>query len=133
MDAAIIQQAKALSIADKASLISILNESINEDVTAMLADICTTKEKKASIYLGLAGQVLGLPSISMTSRKAGQVLARQLVMKQLRDEGLTTTAIGKLMGKDHATVIHLVESLTFDIKYNDDLKHTWNEFQKMIK
>jgi chromosomal replication initiation ATPase DnaA len=34
------------------------------------------------------------------------IRARREVMRRLRDDGFTTTQIGRWMGRDHSTVIH---------------------------
>jgi chromosomal replication initiation ATPase DnaA len=40
------------------------------------------------------------------SRRVPVARARREVMRRLRDDGFTTTQIGRWMGRDHSTVIH---------------------------
>lgn len=44
--------------------------------------------------------------ISGPSRLAAHCAARWQVMRELRDKGLSTPAIGRILNRDHSTILH---------------------------
>ena len=56
-------------------------------------------------------------TLNTVTRKYPYPLLRAMVYKQLRDEGFSSTAIGKVAGKDHATVLQVIQTLVGVIDY----------------
>lgn len=68
-----------------------------------------------------ANQYFGF-NLLETTRVQNFVLGRQMLMKKLKDSGYGYTEIGKLLNKDHSTIIHGVRAITEKIGINSELK-----------
>lgn len=80
-------------------------------------------------------QILGEP-VKFDSRVTRFVWARTMVAYQLTREGYTLVETGRLMQKDHATIIHMrkkmQDALSFEYAYKD-IVDIWKQFQKLIR
>lgn len=72
----------------------------------------------------------------LKDRRKEQVAFRNMIQKQMHDDGFTYVAIAQTLGKTHATVIHAVNAcndmLLYPIVGDEDFLEVWNEFQKLI-
>lgn len=79
-------------------------------------------------------EILG-EKIPVKSRESRYVWARAMVAYQLTQEGFTTMEVGRMIGKDHSTIIYLRDrmrdALSFRQAYWDIVK-IWETFQKKI-
>lgn len=68
-------------------------------------------------------------------RDTKYVWARSMIAYQLMQEGFTSSKAGRVLEKDHATVLHMVikmkEALQFPQMYWD-IMPLWNEFQNKL-
>lgn len=90
----------------------------------------TTKKKLLKQILNLEtnltiGQIVELTGYTWEelniSRLRCKVVWRQLIMSYLYANGMTLQSIGEKFGKDHATVIHAIESFINLHRWNDEL------------
>lgn len=65
--------------------------------------------------------VFGIEDMVSSSRQRKYIDARMVYCKILKDRGHTFVAIGKSLGKDHATVIHHVVKSEYLLKAERDL------------
>ena len=69
------------------------------------------------------------------SRKREDVAGRMCIAYQLRADGYSTNEIGKLVGRDHATILYLCKQMEVCIKYPNSYRSEsdmWEEFQSML-
>lgn len=82
----------------------------------------------------VASRIVGVDNTN-ESRNRGSVLARSMVAFQLKCDGMNLTNIGKLMGKDHSTVSHMINKM-IDIFAYPNLFYRenayWNQFKNII-
>ena len=68
------------------------------------------------------------------SRKRELVFSRYLIYYQLRKQGLTFARIGKIMNKDHATIVHGVAKLKNDLEIKfEPVYSNFKKFEKAMK
>ena len=68
------------------------------------------------------------------SRKRELVFSRYLIYYQLRKQGLTFARIGKIMNKDHATIVHGVAKLKNDLETKfEPVYSNFKKFEKAMK
>lgn len=119
------QMVDSLSRTDKEYLVGYITQTLNlqNDLEARPARIC-------EIMRGIVGDFVG------ARRNANLVWARTMVAYQLKLDGFSTGRIGKELGKDHSSVMHMTrkmqDALNFPKMYWD-IMPIWNEFQKRIK
>lgn len=68
------------------------------------------------------------------SRKRESVAARTIAAYQLYKEGLTQTAIGALMGKNHSTIVYYIDRMDIILNlpgYKAE-RETWQEFKDKL-
>lgn len=79
-------------------------------------------------------EILGEP-IPTKSRVTRYVWARTMVAYQLIMEGYSTVEVGKMLNKDHSTVIHLRNKMQDALDYRFaymDIMIIWDQFQNKI-
>jgi hypothetical protein len=86
------------------------------------------KEIVANVATEVTGYKVTPELLESRTRKREVVIARQVLMKIMRDEGMTLSAVGSCFGKDHATVLHAVKTVNRDLDSNYQL--TINVYQK---
>ena len=70
----------------------------------------------------------------LSSRKQPNIIWRYAICMTLRNEGHTFSNIGKVLGKDHSSVVHACASMRDIIKYNPTSLYTkiWKIFTSSI-
>lgn len=113
------------------NLCAALQESILQERMDGKKPVCS----RGDILLEMMGEILGEP-VDLKSRDARFVWARTMVTYQLLQEGFSTTEAGRMIGKDHSTVINMrrrmQDALSLPQAYRD-IVEIWNEFQKRIQ
>lgn len=90
---------------------------------------------RGQILLDCMGEILGEP-VPVKSRESRFVWARAMVAYQLTEEGITTNEAGRMMGKDHTTIMYLrnrmKDALAFPSMYQD-IMPIWEQFKNKIE
>ena len=92
------------------------------------------KDKSANRYVKLMSDIVGA-NILLKSRKQMLVWARNMVAYQLRLDGYSLQAIGRLLDLDHSTVVHCeqqVRRMLLAPSMYEDEAEVWEEFQKQL-
>jgi hypothetical protein len=78
--------------------------------------------------------ITGIPPRELLGRSSTRRLnsARQLLWLRLREEGYTTTEIGKRFGRNHSSVVSGVKTVRNLIETGDLLVRGWNEKIKIM-
>lgn len=112
------------------NLCAALQESILQERMDGKKLVCN----RGDILLEMMGEILGEP-VDLKSRDARFVWARTMVTYQLLQEGFSTTEAGRMIGKDHSTVINMrmrmQDALDLPQAYKDII-NIWNQFQNKI-
>lgn len=93
------------------------------------------KDKRANRYVKLMSDIVGA-NILLKSRKQILVWARNMVAYQLRLDGYSLPAIGRLLDLDHATVVHCekqVKRMLLSPTMYENEAEVWAEFKKQLK
>lgn len=82
------------------------------------------KEIVANVATEVTGYKVTPELLESRTRKREVVIARQVLMKIMRDEGMSLSAVGSSFRKDHATVLHAVKTVNRDLdaKYHVTMK-----------
>jgi len=67
------------------------------------------------------------------NRKLELVSKRVIIMKLLRENGFTYTAIGKAFDRDHSTVLHSINVIFEQLKNNDKFISEFEKFKYLFK
>lgn len=125
---ALTKQCLGLNYEDRKTLIDNLQRSLETDVNP-------ESKGKAAHYLDVMSDIVGRP-IPLRIRESVFVWCRDMVIYQLLSEGYNTIQVGKMMSKNHATVIHArdtwQDALNFPFAFRAEMK-IWKEFQKRIE
>ena len=109
---------------DRLSLFRSLKQSLRRPVDS----------NRGNVLLGYMEEILGEP-IKLKSGLSRFVWARTMVAYQLTQERFSTLEIGRMLGKDHTTIIYMrdkmQDALSLPQAYRDILP-IWNEFKKRI-
>lgn len=72
--------------------------------------------------------------IDMTdkNRKRKYIIARMIYAKLLKEKGYTLVYIGKVIGKDHATIIHYLDIIDWDLKNDFDIREAFNKIKALF-
>lgn len=93
------------------------------------------KDKRANKYVKLMSDIVGA-NIMQKSRKQILVWSRNMVAYQLRQDGYSLYAIGRLLDMNHSTVVHcnrqVSRMLMSPTMYVAEVE-VWKEFQKQLK
>ncbi len=110
-----------------------------DNVKEALNDIISPNVKRQitpQLIINIVAEHFGITEDDIISKRRNSefVQPRQICMylcRKLTDESLQS--IGKALGKkDHTTVIHGIEKITEDVKYNEDLKNRIDIIMKKI-
>lgn len=75
----------------------------------------------------------GIEDIGVKDRSHDIAMARWLYCKLCREHtNGTMSAIGKLINRDHSTVVHAVKSLEFEFLYNKDLQTKYDDLSIIV-
>lgn len=88
---------------------------------------------RVETYKGYIESILGR-SLN-NSRKREDVAGRMCIAYQLRVDGFSTGEIGKMVGRNHATVLYLCKQMQCCIAYPNSYRSEhdmWEAFQNML-
>lgn len=92
-------------------------------------------DHRYDVLIQVMQDILG-EEIPREGRKAEWVWARTMAVYQMRQEGYTLCDIGKQMGRNHASVIHLLDkmqnALDYPVMY-PDVMPIWFNFKVKLK
>lgn len=120
------RQCLALSMEDKEQLIKVLNASIIDEIE---------DDGRFHVLLKIATEIVG-DGILTRSRDYNCVMGRKMIAWQMREEGYSLQAIGRRMGRHHATILHLLRLMEDMFKFPGCFKTDeayWKQFTKRIK
>ena len=113
-----------MSKEERMRLISILKESLEET---------PVDGGQFKVLYRAATDVCG-DGILSNVRNFNLIMGRRMIAYQMRKEGCSLCAIGKKLGKHHASVLHMIrmmdDAITFQFK--EELKY-WDKFQEKLK
>ena len=93
-----------------------------------------THQNRGQILMGMMEEIQGEP-VPDKSRKPRWVWCRRMVAYQLLLEGYSLHETGRMIGKDHATVVQMrhrmQDAFCYPYAYRDILE-LWKNFQKKI-
>lgn len=121
------QQCLGLPYGERLSLCASLQKSIAADHPRNF--------NRGKILLGIIEEILGM-KVPSDSRQTMYVWARTMVAYQLIKEGYSTTETGRMLSKDHSTIIHLKhkmeDALAYEYAYQD-IVDIWKQFQNKLQ
>lgn len=127
MDKDLFRKVEKMSDEDKKNLIAHLQNSLQPD-----AKIITVDERYAKL-VQIAEDMFEY-RMKPSRRSLEDVMIRRFVAYRLRIEGFSYSSIGHAMGKNHATIVHLVNQVKdyFSLPnlYKQDIKR-YLEFDSM--
>lgn len=79
-------------------------------------------------------EVTGLSKeeLQSTTRKFKCVIARQIVFEYLIRKQLSTSQIGKVFNRDHATVLHGVKQIRGLLKHDKEIRFIKHRFDALV-
>ncbi len=85
------------------------------------------------ILLDVAEEMFG-EEILTKLRNYHRVTARQFIAYQMKQEGYSYSAIGRLLGRSHSTVIRMCAMMddVFRFRFQPEMK-LWNQYQMKLK
>lgn len=90
----------------------------------------TTKQTYPKLYLikEEVEKLTGIDDICVKNRQRYFVMARWLYVKAAREfTEHSTMGIGDAIHRDHSTVVHALNNMEFDFKYDADLQNKYDE------
>lgn len=109
--------------ADREKLIKVLSESLEERLL--------TEERFKTLY-DIATDMMG-NGILTGSRDFNLVLARRMIVYQLKSEGYSWSAMGRFLIRHHASIIHMWKMMDDAIRFGFKLELAyWEEFQRRL-
>lgn len=118
------RQCLALSYDNRVRLIKVLQGSLRDNEIAA---------KRFHVLLTIASNVVG-HGIMGKSKDLKPVIGRRLIAYQMRQEGYSSPLIGRLLGKNHTSVLHM-ESMMEDairFQFRPELTY-WEEFKQKLQ
>ena len=123
----LVDRCLSLSRHKRESLIKVLQKSLVRNET--------NGDNRFQVLLKVATDMFG-QGILTGSREFGFVLARRMIVYQMRTEGYSLMEIGRHLVRHHASVYQLQRKMEDVLKYPkmfSDETRMWNEFQEKIK
>jgi len=71
--------------------------------------------------------------VRSASRLRRNVVARNLCIRQLRSMGYTLVGIGELFNRNHSSVMHSLNTIEMDIRFDEYAKTASNKFDKLLE
>lgn len=112
---------------ERKALYMAIGESLRPQVPSL-------EDRYRAVRLALES-VTGHP-LDLKSRTREATLERAVVAYQLLSEGFSTTKVGKVIGRNHATVIHarhLIEDIFLYSRLYSYEFHLWINFKKALQ
>lgn len=66
------------------------------------------------------------------NRKRKYIIARMIYAKLLKEKGYTLVYIGKVIGKDHATIIHYLDIIDWDLKHDEVIREAYDKIKNLF-
>lgn len=88
---------------------------------------------RAETYRDYIEKILGRSLNNSRSRE--DVAGRMIIAYQLRADGYSTMEIGRMVGRNHATILYLCKQMQSCIAYPNSYRSEhdmWEEFQNML-
>lgn len=104
MDSELVERVEKMSDEDKKQLIAHLQNSLAPDAEIISIDA------RYEALLKIAEDLFDY-KMKTSRRDARDVMIRRFIAYKLREEGYSFAAIGHAIGKNHATVFHLVSQM----------------------
>lgn len=126
LDGNLIRECLHLKAEHKARLIAILQESMDRKKSG---------DKRFETLLAIATDICGSGIMTHTVEPVS-TLGRNMIAYQLRQEGYKTTEIGRLLKRDHSTVVYMISKVHDLVEYPNvfvDEEKIWNKFQQRLK
>lgn len=123
-------QCLQLSPGEKRYIIDRLTKSCHEEERKF-----SKRAERGQELIDMVCDILGIEEIP-NNRDNMSVFARSLVAYQMYLEGFTTTYIGKVINRDHSTIISLIERVSNMLMMPNFYPHeivVWDEFKKRIE
>ena len=115
-----------LPLEDKENLIRVLNDSIVDEIE---------DDGRFHHLLKIATDIVG-DGILSRSRDRNCVIGRMMIAWQMREEGYSLVAIGRRLGRHHATIHHLLMYMEDVFNFPGAFKTEeayWKLFERRIK
>lgn len=122
----LMQQCLSLPKEERERLSYMLNESLKEKKNA---------NRRFKELLEVATSLLGF-GIDSKCRDSSCVIGRMLIIYKMRQEGFSSTQIGLMLGRSHATILHFEKKMEDVFVYPEIFKIEiayWNMFIKMLE
>lgn len=118
------RQCLALSYDNRVRLIKVLQGSLRDNEIA---------RKRFDMLLLIAKEVMG-NGILLKSKDRNFVIGRRLIAYQMRQDGYSSPLIGRLLGKNHTSVLHMERMMEDAIKFQFRPELTyWEEFKRKLQ
>jgi chromosomal replication initiation ATPase DnaA len=118
------RQCLALSYDNRVRLIKVLQGSLRDNEIA---------RKRFDTLLLIATEVMG-NGILLKSRDRNFVIGRRMIAYQMRKEGYSSPLIGRLLGKNHTSVLYMESMMEDAIKFQFRPELTyWEEFKQKLQ
>jgi hypothetical protein len=118
------RQCLALSYDNRVRLIKVLQGSLRDNEIA---------RKRFDTLLLIATEVMG-NGILLKSRGRNFVIGRRMIAYQMRKEGYSSPLIGRLLGKNHTSVLYMESMMKDAIKFQFRPELTyWEEFKRKLQ
>lgn len=118
------RQCLALSYDNRVRLIKVLQGSLSDNEIA---------RKRFDMLLLIATEVMG-NGILLKSRDRNFVIGRRMIAYQMRQEGYSSPLIGRLLGKNHTSVLYMESMMEDAIKFQFRPELTyWEEFKRKLQ
>lgn len=95
-----------------------------------------TNDELFEEYMKIMLRVTGLSrDVLLSTRRYPVSYYRAMLIKVMRDDrGLTTIELGRLINRDHSTVIHMLNQLQIAIEGNGyrEVNMVWHEFKSLV-
>lgn len=126
IDGEIIRQCLELKEHDKQRLIGILQESLTPERSV---------DRRFNVLLEIAIELFGTGVMTRTHERESS-LGRNMIAYQLRQEGYSLVNIGKMLGRNHSSVLAMERRMKDVISLPHIMSHEsgmWNKFQLKLK
>lgn len=127
----LVDQCLQLPNRERLNLCAALRDSILQE----RRDKKPMNQNRAQVLLDMLSEILGEP-IPVKSRLTRFVWARAIVAYQLLKEGYSTLESGRMLGKDHSTIIHMRDNMSYVLKFPSmymDVINIWKQFQNKLQ
>ena len=126
LDGILIRECLQLRQEHKKRLIDILQDSMKID---------ESDDSRFKTMLSIATELCGTGIMTKTIEPMSS-LGRNMIAYQLRQEGYKTTEIGRLLKRDHSTVVYMISMIHDLVEYPNvfvEEEAIWNRFQLKLK